>query len=101
MRFPHLYNSKRWRYLRERRLNAEPLCRFCLNRQRVEPAIVVDHIRPHRGNEALFFDYSNTQSLCKRCHDSGKQVEEGLGYSDEVGVNGRYIDPRHPRNQAN
>jgi len=37
---------------------------------------IADHIRPHRGNEALFFDPSNIQCLCKPCHDSVKQAEE-------------------------
>lgn len=37
------------------------------------PATVVDHITPHRGDKALFWDWRNWQSLCARCHNSVKQ----------------------------
>ena len=37
---------------------------------------VADHITPHRGDEALFWDMCNGQCLCKRCHDRDKQREE-------------------------
>jgi len=41
----------------------------CQRDGRTNPASVVDHIIPHRGVAALFWDQSNWQSLCKRCHD--------------------------------
>jgi len=37
------------------------------------PATVVDHIIPHRGDEALFNDRNNLQSLCAPCHNRRKQ----------------------------
>jgi len=37
---------------------------------------VCDHIKPHRGDEALFWDEANLQTLCKPCHDRLKQHEE-------------------------
>ncbi|TPW30330.1 HNH endonuclease, partial [Martelella alba] len=40
------------------------------------PAVVVDHIRPHRGNDDLFWDRANWQPLCRHCHNSAKQAEE-------------------------
>jgi hypothetical protein len=39
----------------------------------------VDHKIPHRGDETLFFDADNLQSLCKLHHDSSKQREEKRG----------------------
>lgn len=33
------------------------------------PANVVDHIIPHDGDETLFWDQSNWQPLCSRCHN--------------------------------
>lgn len=72
----HLYRTSLWRQLRQRQLTEEPLCRFCLEQETVEPATVVDHIIPHKGNEALFFDAENLSSLCKHCHDSIKQRME-------------------------
>ncbi|WP_367142722.1 hypothetical protein [Desulfosporosinus sp.] len=29
----------------------------------------MDHIIPHRGDKALFWDESKWQPHCKRCHD--------------------------------
>ena len=72
-----LYGRKRWQALRELRLHEEPLCRICRERfNRITPAIVCDHIKPHKGDEDLFHDYANTQSLCKQCHDQHKQRAE-------------------------
>jgi predicted kinase len=41
-----------------------------------QPASVVDHIIPHRGDQAKFWDSANWQSLCTRCHSSRKQAME-------------------------
>ncbi|PWL18836.1 HNH endonuclease [Falsochrobactrum shanghaiense] len=71
-----LYKLARWQRLRERILTEQPLCMYCLRAGDVEPATVVDHITPHKGDEAMFWDGSNLQPLCKRCHDSDKQREE-------------------------
>lgn len=38
--------------------------------------LVADHRTPHRGDEALFWDEGNLQTLCKPCHDRHKQREE-------------------------
>lgn len=38
--------------------------------------LVADHRRPHRGDEALFWDEDNLQTLCKPCHDRWKQRQE-------------------------
>ena len=41
---------------------------------------VVDHITPHRGDEALFWDANNLQSVSKRWHDTVKRgIERGEG----------------------
>jgi 5-methylcytosine-specific restriction endonuclease McrA len=55
-----------WRKQRNRRLDAEPLCRHCAGRGFVTPAVEVDHIKPKAlgGDDA----WDNTQSLCKPCH---------------------------------
>ena len=59
----------RWQKARKSYLRRNPLCVKCGDRDRTEPATVVDHIEPHRGNKALFWDNRNWQPLCKRCHD--------------------------------
>ncbi|WP_223866012.1 HNH endonuclease [Salipiger aestuarii] len=40
------------------------------------PATVVDHIQPHKGDKALFWDRNNWQPICKHCHDRCKQLNE-------------------------
>lgn len=39
-------------------------------------ADTVDHIKPHRGNRALFWDRTNWQPMAFRCHSSKKQRVE-------------------------
>jgi 5-methylcytosine-specific restriction endonuclease McrA len=59
------YTSE-WKRLRNRRLDAEPLCRHCSAKGFVTPAVEVDHIKPRAlGGLDL---WENTQSLCKPCH---------------------------------
>lgn len=41
-----------------------------------EPATVVDHIVPHRGDHKLFWSRSNWQPLCRSCHARWKQAAE-------------------------
>jgi 5-methylcytosine-specific restriction protein A len=49
---------------------------MCLDEGRARMATVVDHIRPHRGDAALFWDPSNWQPLCKRHHDVKTRNED-------------------------
>lgn len=60
----------RWQRARRQHLAAAPLCVACGAAGRVTAATVVDHVRPHRGDERLFWDATNWQSLCKACHDA-------------------------------
>ncbi|MEE9984215.1 HNH endonuclease signature motif containing protein [Agrobacterium pusense] len=92
--YRRLYKTSRWQRLREAQLAAEPLCRFCLAVEDVTEATVCDHIKPHKGDEALFYDPNNLQSLCAPCHDKLKaRIERGQravvigvdGYPVEVG----------------
>ena len=68
--------SSRWRKARDGFLKTNPLCAYCQKQGRVEPATAVDHIKPHKGDRALFLDKANWQPLCKQCHDSVKQRKE-------------------------
>ena len=69
------YDSK-WRTTRNRFLKDNPLCVRCKEEGRLVIATVVDHIKPHRGDKNLFWDYSNWQALCKRCHDKKTMTED-------------------------
>ena len=66
----------RWRRARLTHLARHPLCAGCQEVGRLEPATVVDHCLPHRGDEVLFWNETNWQGLCKRCHDA-KTAREG------------------------
>lgn len=59
-----------WRKYREGYLRSHPLCRPCEAKGRLISATIVDHIRDHRGDMALFWDASNHQPMCKCCHDA-------------------------------
>lgn len=56
-------------------LRSEPLCAFCLRDGKATHARVADHIKPHKGDEGLFWN-GRLQSLCKPCHDSEKALIE-------------------------
>lgn len=60
---------------------------------------VVDHITPHKGDEALFFDQGNLQTLCKPCHDGQKQLIEIHGFNTTAGLDGEPVHPDHPWNK--
>lgn len=68
----------KWQQARAAFLARHPLCRRCQERGTLTPANVVDHIKPHQGDQALFWDRENWQPLCKRCHDI-KTVTEDAG----------------------
>lgn len=72
----------RWRRYREAFLKAHPLCAECQRQRRTTPARVVDHIRDHKGDQALFWDPTNHQALCDytspwNCH--GQKTGRGSG----------------------
>lgn len=70
------YKTAEWQRLRWSVLvDAIFTCRRC-GRIGNSPELVADHITPHRGDRALFFDRANLQCLCKPCHDGAKQREE-------------------------
>ncbi|WP_211750361.1 HNH endonuclease signature motif containing protein [Paenibacillus sp. Marseille-Q4541] len=74
------YGSK-WRASRLEHLGRHPLCVRCLDKGIPIAATVVDHIIPHRGNQKLFWNRKNWQSLCKTCHDT-KTVQEDGGFGN-------------------
>lgn len=76
------YKTTRWQKLRMSILLRDLFTCQWPNCGRVEAdtsQLVADHRRPHRGDEALFWDERNLWCLCKRCHDSAKQREERRG----------------------
>jgi 5-methylcytosine-specific restriction enzyme A len=71
------YKLARWRVLRLKIfLRDLYTCRKCKLVEGNTSLLVCDHIEPHRGDERLFWDETNLQTLCKGCHDKIKQAEE-------------------------
>jgi 5-methylcytosine-specific restriction protein A len=70
------YKTKRWEETRQRVLVRDLFtCAMCSRMSAT--GMVVDHIRAHRGNEALFWDEGNLQVLCASpCHNKHKQQIE-------------------------
>ena len=57
-------SNSRFRTLRQSFLLRHAICNVC----RSEPGIVLDHVVPHRGVPALYWNQANWQALCVRCH---------------------------------
>ena len=84
----HLYNNEKWRRFRVAYLNRNPLCVNCLKNNKANPATVVDHIEPHKGDLELFWNSDNYQALCANCHSSWKQRKECNAHKPEIGIDG-------------
>ena len=66
-----------WRKASRRFLNENPLCALCKQAGRIRGSEVTDHIIPHKGDMALFWDRNNWQPLCCRCHSRKTALEDG------------------------
>jgi 5-methylcytosine-specific restriction endonuclease McrA len=83
-----------WVRARGRFLAAHPLCVMCQARGRLTPANVVDHIVPHRGDQVLFWDTANWQSLCTPCHNGPKRLLEQAAERRARANSGDHTKPR-------
>ncbi len=100
-----LYKTVAWQRLREQVIQRDMgTCRtcgiLCTTGTRSTRTATIDHITPHKGDLALFYDPANLQLLCGSCHSGQKQRSEKSGYSTAVGLDGFPTDPRHPANVA-
>ena len=77
----HLYKTQRWQDLRRERLirdnyTCQRTGRICGGTYPAPDSPVVNHKTPHRGDEALFWDIENLETVTKAVHDSEIQKEE-------------------------
>jgi 5-methylcytosine-specific restriction protein A len=70
--YTHIWHDPRWRRLKAAQLKAQPNCARCGN-----PGSSIDHLIPHRGDEALAFDPGNVQTLCASCHNRKTREDRG------------------------
>lgn len=71
----------RWAQYRRRFLQHHPLCKMCLDEDRVAPAVMVDHIVPvQSADDPLFWDTRNHQGLCNPCNGkkTAADIKKGL-----------------------
>lgn len=68
--------NKRWQRARQTYLANHPLCVECMKQGKYVMATDVDHIIPHRGNQNIFWDTENWQSLCHSCHSKKTNRED-------------------------
>jgi 5-methylcytosine-specific restriction protein A len=61
-----LYDTARWKKLRQRQLALHPWCEHCLLAGVYTLATDVDHIERHFGDHAKFYE-GKLQSLCHSC----------------------------------
>ena len=66
--------GRKWQQAARSFLMENPLCACGCGRG----AEVVDHRIPHRGDQALFWDRANWQSMTKACHDTKTAREDTL-----------------------
>ena len=69
--------DRHWQKERAFFLSQNPLCAECDRQGDTTPAVLVDHVKAHKGNMSLFWDVSNWQSLCDRCHRIKSAKEDG------------------------
>lgn len=82
------YNH-RWRKARATYLASHPFCVMCAKDGKRVKADVVDHIEPHRGDQAKFWSVENWAAMCAPCHNSRKQMLERSGkVKPTIGIDG-------------
>jgi 5-methylcytosine-specific restriction endonuclease McrA len=72
------YTLPRWRDLRLVIFTRDRFkCQMCGKVNGNMRELTCDHVEPHRGDEALFWDEANLQTLCTSpCHNQHKQALE-------------------------
>lgn len=79
------YGGK-WREASKAHLKANRLCVLCEKVGKITAAKCTDHIIPHKGDRALFWDPLNWQALCYRCHSRKTVLEDG-GFGNPIASN--------------
>jgi len=78
------YSTRRWRKLREFKLQNNPLCEMCEKKERVTPATEVHHIVKFSSGDneeeknRLAYDYNNLMSICDCCHREIHGIERAV-----------------------
>lgn len=86
-----LYNTDRWRKMRQSKLMETPLCEVCSSRGLVVLADSVHHINEILNGEnelemqSIAYDYNNLLSICSTCHNRyHRLVQHGAKTKDDI-----------------
>jgi len=85
--YQSIYQNPKWKRLREKKFNANPLCEKCLEAGIYTNTAEIHHIIPFKyGKEkwevhTLAFNFLNTMSLCVKCH---KEAHENFQMNLEL-----------------
>jgi 5-methylcytosine-specific restriction endonuclease McrA len=85
-----------------------PWCLGCAALGKQTPAVVVDHVEPHKGNQTKFWTTSLWQPSCDWHHRSIKSMLEGMYARGELKVADLWLNSstaigmskRYPKQQA-
>lgn len=81
-----IYNSQKWKKLRDAYIAEFPLCQSCLEKGKITPAEEVHHVQPfltgqtQQEIEALAFEWNNLMSVCHQCHVELHKELRGYGH---------------------
>jgi 5-methylcytosine-specific restriction protein A len=73
-------------------LRVHPLCLGCEAVGNTTPARLVDHVEPHKGDMAKFWDRTMWQSACRWHHDVVKKRLESLFANGELTVSDLWLN---------
>ena len=100
--YKYLYRTSRWKSSAKKFIYNNPVCRYCGHM-----ATVVNHKTPHKGDESIFWDKGNWESVCKQCHDStvaklenGKVDGKDMVINNVSDENGMPTSKSHPWNKG-
>jgi 5-methylcytosine-specific restriction protein A len=74
-----LYDTQRWKRLRRAYLAQHVLCECGCG----YASTIVDHRKPHCGDERLMFAWDNLEAMTKSCHDAKTAARDG-GFGNPV-----------------
>jgi 5-methylcytosine-specific restriction protein A len=90
-------STRRWRNLRARKLEANPVCELKLPGCE-GAAVEVDHIRQLAAGGDRF-DWANLRSACEACHDKRHGKRKRRPRIKGCDADGYPLDPDHPWNK--
>lgn len=101
--YRHLYDTAAWKRLRIQcfvrdNYTCQRTGKLLGGKHPAPDSPVANHIKPHRGDRALFFSLDNLETVSKKVHDGLIQADESRGYATTIGLDGWPTDNAHPSN---